>query len=303
MLITGTSDKIRFVLAASATTQLPFTANYNNYTATSVTQVSVNGTSNNTTAVDIVASPSSSQQNELRYCSIFNADSANATVKIQAFDGTNARVVFQCILLPGDFLQYQLEKGWEVVDSNGNKKTIAILPFNNSMKANSYFRPISATGTVQLTSQQWYSVILGRAEKSYTTFNIVFNVTIAAATITYAEVAIYAGNFRFVGGGFMAPVKRVGFTDVSGIVNSTGIKNITVTTSGIQPGDFIEVMIANQATTPMTVRSIGFADASNHFQQATLGNTIVGARPSLVSSGPYISGVPTQQIWMAWQAS
>ncbi len=123
MIITGTSDKIQFKLGSTAATELPFTVDYNNYTATGVTLVSNNGTSNDTTAVDLVPSPSSGQQNELRYCSIFNADSSSETVIVQVFDGTNTRVVFRATLGVGDTLQYQLEKGWEVLDSLGNKET------------------------------------------------------------------------------------------------------------------------------------------------------------------------------------
>jgi hypothetical protein len=67
--------------------------------------------------------------------------------------------------------------------------------------------------------------------------------------------------------------------------------------------NFIIVIFANQASTVMSLRSLGYADANNHFTQITSANTVAGARPSLVPTGPYISGIPTQQIWMAWQAS
>ena len=304
MIITGTSDKIRFVLGASATTtQLPFTANYNNYTATGVTLNSNNGTSNNTTAVDIVGSPASGEQNELRYCSIYNSDTVSAIVKIQLFDGTNTRVVFQCTLSVGDTLQYQLEKGWEVIDAGGDKKTIAVHSFFNGMKANTYFRPIGVASSVAITTQVWHGISLGKAEKAYTSFNIVYNVTVAAITVTYAELAVYAGNYKAVEGGFSVPVRRVGVTDISSIVTSLGVKNTTISTTGIQPGDFMFVTFANQASTVMSLRSLGYADANNHYTQATIANTIAGGRPSLVPTGPYYSGIPTQQIWMAWQAS
>ena len=122
MIITGTSDLIQFKLGASATTQLPFTVDYNNYTSTGVTLTSNQGTSNNTTAVSLVTSPGSGQQNELRFCSIYNADTTTQTVTIQVYDGANTRVIFRAVLASGSTLQYQLEKGWEVIDQAGNKQ-------------------------------------------------------------------------------------------------------------------------------------------------------------------------------------
>ena len=104
-------------------------------------------------------------------------------------------------------------------------------------------------------------------------------------------------------GGISAPVKRVGVTDIASVVTSLGVKTTTISTTGIQPGDFITVVFANQASTVASLRSIGFADANNHYTQGTIGSVAAGSKPSLVPTGGYYTGIPTQQIWMAWQAS
>jgi hypothetical protein len=304
MIITGTSDKIQFKLGgAVTTTQLAYTVDYNNYTSTAVSLLSNNGTSNNTTAVDLVPSPSASQQNELRYCSIYNSDTATATVSVQVYDGSNTRIVFRAVLLTGEMMQYQLEKGWEVLDASGNKKNMAITQFNNTIKANQYTRPINITTANTLTTQVWYVCNLGRAEIAYSNINIVYRVTTAAATITYAELAIYAGNYRNPDGGFMVNGRNVGTTDVSGIVNSLGVKNTAVSVSGIVPGDYIYAVFAVQATTALQLRSMGYAAANNDYIQSTIAANIAGGRPSLVSTGPYINALPTQNIWFAWSGS
>jgi hypothetical protein len=305
MLITGTSDKIQFVLGASVTsTQLSFTVDYNNYTSTSVTLVSNNGTSNNTTAVNLVNSPNSGEQNELRYCSIYNSDTSSATVKIQVFDGTNTRIVFQCTLAAGDTLQYQLEKGWEVVNYLGNKKTFGIQTFGQYGAVNraGAYRGDTTSGTLTLATTSWYAYYMGRAEKSYSTINFVYNVTTLATGITYAELAVYTVGVMHseaLGGKLD---KRVGFTNLATIINSTGIKNTAVSVSGINPGERMYVVIAGQWTTAPAIRAVSYADGTATYHTAILPITGSGARPSLQSSSVAFGG-GTNGAWISWQGT
>jgi hypothetical protein len=305
MLINGTSDKIQFKLNAAITTnQLVFTASYNNYTSSAVNPTSNNGTSNNTTAVDIVPSPGSSQQNELRYCSIYNSDTVAATVFILVYDGTNTRQIFRCLLNPGDILQYQLEKGWEVLDSAGNKKTIALNSFRNSIIGNVGWRPSSITGAVTLTSGTWFYVIIGRAEKAYTSIDVLYRVTTAAATITYAEIALYSGNWKSAESTGQQPGIRRGVTNIAGVVNSLGVKKTSITLNengGVPQGDYITIVFSVQATTTAGLRTNGQTDSTAFATQGSAPLAVTGGRPSLVTTGPYFAANPTQNIWLMWQ--
>lgn len=303
MIITGTSDKIQFRLGSSATTQLPFTVDYNNYTATGVTLVSSNGTSNNTIAVDLVTSPGSGQQNELRYCSIFNTDSSPETVIIQVFDGVNTRVVFRAVLAVGSTLQYQLEKGWEVIDQAGNKVNSGIIRFGNSLNTgNLYFRPTANATALTFTTQLWYVAHQARFDKAYSTITVQYRVTSQAATITYAEAAIYSGFIKQTEGFGTVFGTRRGFTDISGVVNTTGIKTTAISVSGITPGEVFQIVFSTQATTAQTVRTFGVTDSMAPQSTISANLSVTGARPSLVPTGPYPTNI-VNPIWLAWQGS
>jgi len=322
MLIDGTSDKIQFVLGgAVTTTQLPFTVDYNNYTTSAVTLNTVNGTSNNTTAVDLVTSPSASQQNELRYCSIYNSDTASATVKIQIYDGSSTRIVFQCILAVGDTLQYQLEKGWEVVNSLGNKETFALQITGQYGAVKTLASWKCGNGNLVLSSTTWYGWYMGRAEKSYSTINFVYNITTAAAVggaITYAEIAVYSGTFTHCdsNGGNLG--RRVGVTNINsssgGVTGATGIgvagiKNTAITVTGINPGERLYFVMAAQWTgTAPAIAGMNYADGtgSNHSCLSTIAYS--GSRPSLSASGvntaqgiQFNSG--TNGAWVSWRGT
>ncbi len=303
MLITGTSDKIQFKLGSTATTELPFTVDYNNYTSTTVSLVTNNGTSNDTTAVDLVPSPSNGQQNELRYCSIYNADSASETVIIQVYDGTNTRVVFRAVLASGDTLQYQLEKGWEVLDSLGNKKNLGVQLFSNNMKGCWIWRPNGVASTQTLASTTWYCAMLGRAESPYTSINVMYNITSPAASITYAEVAIYATSIRPQDGTGTTLGKRVGFTNIAGVVNSGGIKNTAISVSGVNTGDILTVVFANQSAAGFNMRSLAVTDTSPYYTQFSSTVTVSSARPSLVPTGPFVTGNIGSLLWILWQGT
>jgi hypothetical protein len=305
MIITNTSDKIQFRLGSSATTQLPFTVDYNNYTSTGVSLVANNGTSNDTTAVDLVASPLSGEQNELRYCSIYNADSASETVIIQIFDGTNTRVVFRAVLAPGAILQYQLEKGWEVIDQAGNKVNSGIIKHTNSLSnGNIMFRPSSAASAVAITNTVgvWFGMQLGRVDKAYSTITVQYRVTTAATSITYAEMAIYSGFIKQAEGiGSLTGIRR-GFTNVASVVNSLGIKSTAISVSGLTPGDLFQLVLSVQSGGALQLRSFGTTDSNAAQSNFSIINTVTGGRPSAVPSGPYSTGI-VNPIWIAWQGS
>lgn len=308
MLITGTSDLIQFKLGASATTQLPFTVDYNNYTSTGVTLTSNQGTSSNTTAITLVTSPSSGQQNELRYCSIYNADAVTQTITIQVYDGSNTRVVFRAVLASGETLQYQLEKGWEVIDVLGNKKNYAFNSFSSTVNGSWGWRPTAVATNATLTSNTVFFMNLCKAEKSYTSIDVMYNVATVFSAVTWAEAAIFSQ--QRINGDSALPFTRRGYTDISGVVTSTGIKKTTISVSGISTGELVILALGCSATAG-TLRNLGFTSAGTgisanniDISDSTFGaiGTNTNFRPSL---NPYMyygsySNVP---FWINWQAT
>jgi hypothetical protein len=131
------------------------------------------------------------------------------------------------------------------------------------------------TSVTVLTTGLTYFSYVGRVNDAITTCDVVQNVTAAAVTITWAEVAIFKGVP--VGNG-NASLTRLGFTSVAATYNSTGRKKTTIALSGVTPGDDLWLAYGSAATTPFQVRA-GLADdlQGGMFQTASV-------RPSTASS-------------------
>ena len=67
---------------------------------------SSDGTTNGTTAVEMVAAPGSSTQRIVKSLTVYNADTVDATVFVTFDNGTNERRLFQVTLSSGDQLYY-----------------------------------------------------------------------------------------------------------------------------------------------------------------------------------------------------
>jgi len=109
----------------------------------------------------------------------------------------------------------------------------------------------AAAAVCTAVSNSSYFVYVGPAPYTFTTCNILAKVTTLVATITWAEIGVFTGTFV---GNSAAILTRVGFTDVSAIYNTTGIKRTAVTTTGILPGDDLWIAYGSQATTPFVLR-------------------------------------------------
>lgn len=114
--------KLQIVLNGAVTTnQLQYTCSYNvvdqvcsgttNGTISS-TPYETQGNTNDTTAVDIVANPSTSTNAnevinyEVIEISVNNTDTANALVTLQIYNGTTTKTLFKATLSSGDQILY-----------------------------------------------------------------------------------------------------------------------------------------------------------------------------------------------------
>ena len=300
MLIDLTSDNFQFKLGALATTnELPFTAWYNDYSSSAVTVTRNDGTSNGTTAVNLnSASPASSHQFKLKAASIFNADTVATTVKIYVYD-TTAVAAFQCfqaVLQVNETLQFEEGEGWFVIDQSGARKFQSVNIIAPAIRHIGYHDSNASVASTYNTNNV-YTVWLGKAAKSYTQINVVYRVTTASATITYCELAIYTGKVM-ISGAHNCNL-RAGYTDCSAVWNTTGQKNTAITTTGINAGDDLFLVISNSSTTQPAFRSWTNDDIStNVFNSA---NKI---QPSLTPS--FVAGTAGNSIisfWISWQGT
>ncbi|HSX05748.1 MAG TPA: hypothetical protein VLF69_04735 [Candidatus Saccharimonadales bacterium] len=88
-------------------------------TTSSFTPGSTDTQTNNTTAVTIAAAPAASTQRQVKMVSIFNADTANATVTVSFNNNATLRTMVSVTLKPNQTLQFA-ENAWSVIDSTGS---------------------------------------------------------------------------------------------------------------------------------------------------------------------------------------
>src|SRR6266581_1368023 len=131
IILDTTTRSLEFKLSGTVTTnQLPFVSFYTDHTSSAYTPVSQNGVSNNTTAVTIVTAPGASTQRAVKYINIRNRDTVSSTVTLQYNDNGTIRELFVVVLSVDDTLTYTDVNGWEVINTSGQKKSIASITGN-----------------------------------------------------------------------------------------------------------------------------------------------------------------------------
>ena len=140
ILLDSTLRKIQIVLsAAKATSDCAWISAYSDMVSVvaSVPVVdggnSSNGTTNGTTAVDVVVAPGSSAKRRLLDFKLVNTDTAPITVTLNYNDNGTLLALWSGMLNVGDVLQYNTSKDFTVTDSNGNIKTVQGAPSFNGL--------------------------------------------------------------------------------------------------------------------------------------------------------------------------
>ena len=124
IILTNTTDKIIVdLLGAVATNQLKCFVSYRDTTITSIIPGRNVVVTNGVTAVDLVPSPASSTQRVVDYMSVFNSDTANATVYIQFSDNGTLYDLFVATLAQGEKIEFQEGQGFKVLTNAGSIKT------------------------------------------------------------------------------------------------------------------------------------------------------------------------------------
>lgn len=136
IILDSTVRSLEIDLTSTVTTnQLPFMVAWVDHTASAYTPGSTLGQTNNTTAVTIVAAPGASTQRSIKYINVKNNDTVAAEVTIQYNDNATLRELVEITLQPEDTLQYVDTEGWSVIDTSGQKKTLASVTVISALPA------------------------------------------------------------------------------------------------------------------------------------------------------------------------
>lgn len=131
IVLQDANDTLEVVLAANvATAQLPMVTSWRDITASGYTPGRTNLLTNNTTAVTAAGSPAASTWRVIDFYSIRNTDTANATVTVRINDNATTYNLFAVTLGQDEMLSYTEGQGWQVHNSAGAIKTIAVATNN-----------------------------------------------------------------------------------------------------------------------------------------------------------------------------
>jgi hypothetical protein len=296
MILDLTTDALEIILDKAITTsQLSFTVFYNEYTSTTITPMSNYGTTNSTTAVNLIPPPTSGKQRQLKYCSINNVDTKDIGVKIRFNNNGSFTNLLYIYLGINESIQYSEEAGWRVYDANGGEKVNAYYRMPGTIRLAEGFGAANASTTLSLTNTNCFCVYLGTAERPYSSVKLQYGVTTQiTANISWAELAIYKGTPTINANTSMT---RLGFTDTSAVWNTTGNKTTTVSVSDMAVGDDLWAVFSNSTDGTVASLRAGVVDdlGTGFFQ------TVTNTRPSTNSSITGTISSTVAQIWVAWQ--
>lgn len=149
MLLDSTIRSIQVVLAgAVTTTQLKVTADWTDMTATATTPGATVVSTNNATAVTAVAAPAASTQRKVNVLTIYNADTASATVTVRYNDNATLYPIVTIAVPAGYTLFWTDVAGWVVMSAAGSIQAGVVGPAGPAGGAG----PTGATGPTTITS-------------------------------------------------------------------------------------------------------------------------------------------------------
>lgn len=167
--------------------------------------------------------------------------------------------------------------GWVLVVAAVSMGTVLLAPVG--------LYAANTTSVTALATNASVYVYMGQCEGSPTTCEVHAQVTTAAATVTWAEVAVFGGLPAL---GASTPLTRLGVTSVATTFATAGAKETMVALSGAVPGTHLWVAFGSQATTPFQLRAL-LPDAVSAGVALYSTNT----RPSTLAAGGTPGLAPT----------
>lgn len=132
-MILSSTQKVQVVLAGAITTnQLAVAASWADIADDGSTFApgNIETASNSTTAVDVVAAPSSGFKRQLKEFSVYNADTVAATVTVRVDTSGTARIRKKVTLQAGESLEYLDAVGWRVLLATGATSSGSVTSVN-----------------------------------------------------------------------------------------------------------------------------------------------------------------------------
>src|SRR5262249_40486389 len=127
MFLDATTKQVEVTLAAApATRELPWTADFGEVKADNTTSAakSNSGLTTGTTAAVMVAPPASGFVRELLHLTVYNADTAAATVTVRVSVSGTYYAGPTVTLQPGETLTYDLSAGWQIFPPRPTSTTV-----------------------------------------------------------------------------------------------------------------------------------------------------------------------------------
>lgn len=158
MILDTTSKKLQVVLSAAVATSQPVVnASWADMGASTLVGASSNVVTNGTTAVDVVAAPAANTQRQIKYLTVYNADTAAVTVTVQVNNGGTI-AIGRKVALPSGYTLTYTPSGWTVTDTNGATVTsggassgVSLSAVNVWTKNNSVSPVVNSTATGTVT--------------------------------------------------------------------------------------------------------------------------------------------------------
>lgn len=123
IILSEITDELHILLSGAVVlNQLQCMTSWRDRTSTTFVAGRTVTLTNNTTQVDLVSAPAASTQRIVDFISVYNNDTANATVQIH-FDANGTEyILFKTTLAPGEKIEYAEGKGFQVFSNAGSAK-------------------------------------------------------------------------------------------------------------------------------------------------------------------------------------
>lgn len=301
MITNNTNETIEIVLGGNVvSSQASFLCSFNEISPTTITPFDTDGTSNNTTAVTIMGSPSFGNQRQVREINIRNNDTAQITLTVRFNNTSITRTIYRVVLQPNETLIYTQDNGWSVLDVTSMKKlsTTHVYQTGNLRMTDLFFATNGLT--VTLANSNYAIISLGKAERAYTQIILNYRISTQSITVTFNEMAIYRVA-QPMGIGTQQALQRLGFVDTTSTWSTSGAKTTTINVSNVKKGDDLYVVLASQSTTQPSFYAGNVADPTTC---VLAGNNTVGTtyRPSIAEMYLFSTfGNATGSIHLSWQ--
>ncbi len=125
LLLDSTAKTLELALTGAATsTPLVYYVTWADHTSTAFTPGSDHGNLSTVDPIVVVEAPAAAAQRQVKFMSVRNADTDQATVRVLVVEGDDAFEIARVVLEVGDLLQYTDGAGFSVMNQGGSIKRV-----------------------------------------------------------------------------------------------------------------------------------------------------------------------------------